>query len=451
MRDTASLKLSNAVHKAAHPLTGASADYDPLMRLVGESRFVLLGEASHGTHEFYRERAQITKRLITEKGFTAVAVEADWPDAWRVNRYVRGDKSDAEAVDALSGFKRFPTWMWRNADVLDFIGWLRTHNDSQTSNRKVSFYGLDLYSIHASMEAVLQYLDKIDPAAAQRARQRYSCFDHFGDDAQSYGYVAGLGLAESCEDEVVNQLVELRRRAAEYASRDGRVAEDEFFFAEQNARLVRNAEEYYRSMFRGRTSSWNLRDRHMVETLSALVAHLDAQSNKRTRVVLWAHNSHLGDARATEMGERGEWNVGQLVREKYEDEAVLVGFSTYGGTVTAASDWDAPAERKRVRPALPESYEALFHQVGIPRFLVSLRDESAAVSGLEEHRLERAIGVIYRPETERQSHYFYARLPAQFDAVLHFDETRAVEPLERTPQWHQGETGEVPDTYPSGI
>ena len=452
MRDSADLDLSNAVREAALPLTGASTDYDPLMRLVGDARFVLLGEASHGTHEFYRERAQITKRLIQEKGFTAVAVEADWPDAYRVNRYVRGRGGDAEAVDALSGFKRFPIWMWRNADVLDFVGWLRAHNDASASDQgKVGFYGLDLYSLHASMGAVLDYLDKIDPEAAKRARHRYSCFDHFGEDTQSYGYVAGLGLTESCENEVVNQLVDLRRRAAEYASRDGRVAEDEFFFAEQNARLVRNAEEYYRSMFRGRVSSWNLRDRHMVETLHALVAHLDAQSGGGTKVILWAHNSHLGDARATQMGEQGEWNVGQLMREKYEGESVLVGFTTYAGTVTAASDWDSPAERKRVREALPESYEALFHNVELPRFLLSLRDAGPAVTGLDVPRLERAIGVIYRPETERQSHYFDARLPAQFDCLLHFDETRAVEPLERTARWKAGEAGEVPETFPSGM
>jgi erythromycin esterase-like protein len=451
MSDAVSFNLSNAIREAAHPLTGASTDYDPLMRLVDDARFVLLGEASHGTHEFYRERAQITKRLIKEKGFTAVAVEADWPDAYRVNRYVRGRGGDAEAVDALSGFKRFPTWMWRNADVLDFVGWLRAHNDTFSSDQgKVGFYGLDLYSLHSSMDAVLSYLDKIDPQAARRARQRYSCFDHFGEDTQSYGYVAGLGLTESCEGEVVNQLIELRRRAAEYASRDGHVAEDEFFFAEQNARLVKNAEQYYRSMFRGRVSSWNLRDQHMAETLDALVAHLEKQG-QQPKVVVWEHNSHLGDARATQMGEAGEWNVGQLVRERHGSEAALVGFTTYSGTVTAASDWDAPAERKRVRAALPESYEALFHQVGVPRFLLALRDGGPAVKSLEEPRLERAIGVIYRPETERQSHYFYARLPHQFDAVLHFDETRAVEPLERTARWQAREAGEVPETFPSGI
>jgi erythromycin esterase-like protein len=433
---------------AAHPLTGATEDYASLMDLIGDARHVLLGEASHGTHEFYRERAQITKRLIQEKGFTAVAVEADWPDAYRVNRYVRGFSDDRESVDALADFKRFPSWMWRNADVLDFVGWLRAYNDTVTpSSSKVGFYGLDLYSLRASIQAVLAYLDKIEPEAAKRARYRYSCFDHFGEDTQAYGYAAGVGLAESCEREVVDQLVEMQRRASELSKRDGRVTADEFFYAEQNARLVKNAEEYYRSMFRGRVSSWNLRDRHMAETLHALVAHMEGQ-RQTAKVIVWAHNSHLGDARATDMGKGGELNVGQLVRERYGSEAVLVGFTTYRGTVTAASDWDGPAERKRVRPALPESYEALLHNVGFPRFLLVLRARGEAASALMQARLERAIGVIYRPQTERASHYFYARLPNQFDAVLHFDETRAVEPLERTSLWN---TGEAAETFPFGV
>jgi erythromycin esterase-like protein len=432
----------------AHPLAGAKEDYDPLMELIGDARFVLLGEASHGTHEFYHQRAQITKRLITEKGFAAVAVEADWPDAYRVNRYVRGASHDSETVDALADFKRFPAWMWRNADVLDFVGWLRQYNDNlPTQEKRVGFYGLDLYSLHSSIEAVLGYLDKVDPKAARHARYRYSCFEDFGEDTQRYGYAAGFGLTESCEEEVVSQLVELQLRAAELARRDGRVAADEFFFAEQNARLVKNAEQYYRSMFRGRISSWNLRDRHMAETLDALVAHLDGQ-NQGAKIVVWEHNSHLGDARATEMSERGEWNVGQLVREKYGDQAKLVGFSTDSGTVTAASDWGGPAERKRVRPALAGSYEALFHEVDHDRFLLRLRKGDKVFESLRTPQLGRAIGVIYRPETERVSHYFYARLSEQFDAILHFDQTRAVEPLERTSQWDRGE---MPETYPSGI
>lgn len=437
--------LTDVVRGAAHPLVGEIDDYDPLLNLIGDASLVLIGEASHGTHEFYRERAQITKRLIKEKGFAAVAVEADWPDAYRVNRYVRGLGSDADAVEALAGFKRFPAWMWRNADVLDFVGWLRTHNDDLAPHAaKVGFYGLDLYSLHSSIAAVLDYLDRIDPDAAQRARARYACFDHFGSDEQAYGYATGLGIAKSCEEEVVSQLVELHRRAAEYARRDGRIAADEYFYASQNARLVLNAERYYRSMFRGRVSSWNLRDRHMVETLESLRQYLGAQA----KIVVWAHNSHLGDARATSMGQEGEWNVGQIVRELHDRDAVLVGLTTHHGTVTAASNWDGPAERKRVRPALVNSYEALFHDVSIPRFFLTLRNMGHATSALNEPLLERAIGVIYRPETERASHYFQARLSPQFDAVLHFDETRAVEPLERTVEWQEGE---VPETFPTGI
>jgi len=415
------------------------------MDLVGDARFVLLGEASHGTHDFYHERAQITERLIAEKGFTTVAVEADWPDAYRVNRYVRGTSDDAYAVEALAGFQRFPQWMWRNTDVVEFVEWLREHNDALPSGSvKAGFYGLDLYSLRASMGAVLRYLEKVDPKATEKARARYACFDHFGEDTQVYGFVTGTGLAKSCEEEVASQLVELQRQAAEYARRDGRVAEDELFYAEQNARLVKNAEAYYRSMFLEEVSSWNLRDRHMAETLDALVAHLSRQSG-RAKVVVWAHNSHLGDARATEMGRRGELNLGQVVRERYSGDAVLVGFTTHHGTVTAASDWGAPAERKRVRPALAGSYEALFHGTELARFLLTWSKGSVATEGLRDLKLERAIGVIYRPETERLSHYFWTRLPDQFDAVLHFDETRAVESLERTAEW---ETGEPPETFP---
>ena len=437
-----------AVREAAHRLTGADRDYDPLMALIGDARFVLLGEASHGTHEFYRERARITQRLIDEKGFAAVAVEADWPDAYRVNRYVRGAGDDFDAVEALADFRRFPRWMWRNTEVVEFIDWLRAHNDALPPNaERTGFYGLDLYSLHASMKAVLQYLEQVDPDAARRARARYACFDHFGPDPQIYGFIAASDLDRSCKDQVVSQLVELRRRAAEYARRDGSIAEEEFFYAEQNARVVKNAEEYYRSMFFGEVSSWNLRDGHMVETLETLVAHLGRQG-RRAKVIVWAHNSHLGDARATAMGRRGELNVGQLVREKYGRDAVLIGFTTDHGTVTAASDWDSVAERKRVRPALAGSWEALFHTSLPSRFLLIWRGDRALREALCEPRLERAIGVIYRPETERASHYFEARLSDQFDAVLHFDETRAVEPLEYTAEW---ETGELPETFPFAV
>jgi erythromycin esterase-like protein len=448
MRRTADPTLINAVREAAHPLTGAADDYDPLMDLAGDARFVLLGEASHGTHDFYRERAEITKRLIEEKRFTAVAVEADWPDAYRVDRYVRGASDDADAVEALAGFKRFPTWMWRNTDVVEFVEWLRAHNDALPQGAtKTGFYGLDLYSLRASMEAVLRYLEEVDPDAAKEARARYACFDHSGEDDQVYGFLTAAGATRSCQEEVVRQLVELQRRAIEYAQRDGRVAKDEFFSAEQNARVVKNAEAYYRSMFLEEVSSWNLRDRHMAETLDALASHLERQGG-RAKIAVWAHNSHIGDARATEMGERGELNVGQLAREHYGRDAVLVGFATHHGTVTASSGWGGPAERKRVRPALSTSYEAMFHDTQLERFLLTLGENQKVTDALWYPRLERAIGVIYLPETERLSHYFHARLSDQFDAVLHFDETRAVEPLERTAEW---EAGEAPETFPFGV
>lgn len=433
-----------AVGANAHAVTGSREDYDELMALVGANRFVLLGEASHGTHDFYETRARITERLILEKGFTAVAVEADWPDAYRANRYVQGRSDDPGAVEALDGFKRFPTWMWRNTDVVELIAWLREYNDRLPRGvRKAGFYGLDLYSLHASARAVLDFLDKVDPEAAKRARYRYSCFEHFGEDPQTYGYATSFGLSKSCEDEAVAELVEMQRRAAEVLKHGGKMDHQDYFYAEQNARVVKDAERYYRAMFASHVSSWNLRDQHMVETLEAFVDHLAP-----AKVVVWAHNSHLGDARATDMGASGELNVGQLVRERYGTNAVLVGFTTFTGTVTAASIWDAPAERKRVRPALKGSYEALFHQTEIPGFLLTLRGNEWLSSVLKPKRLERAIGVIYLPQTERVSHYFGAHLPEQFDAVIHLDDTRAVEPLERTAEWT---AGEPPETYPFAV
>jgi erythromycin esterase-like protein/predicted phosphoribosyltransferase len=441
------LEPHQALRGGVQRLTGNWFDYDELLDGIGDARVVLLGEATHGTHEFYRERAIITRRLIQEKQFAAVAVEADWPDAYRVNRYVRGTGADDEAVAALDGFRRFPTWMWRNADVLDFVGWLRARNDHRPPERRVGFYGLDLYSLRASIEAVLEYLGKVDPEGAARARRRYGCFDRFEGEMQSYAYATGSGLEPSCERAVVDQLLELHRARAEYASRDGRIAPDEYFFAEQNARLVRNAEQYYRTMLAGRAESWNLRDRHMAGTLQELLTFLE-RTVPNPRVVVWAHNSHIGDARATEMGHLGELNLGQLAREQFGGRAVLVGFTTSTGTVTAASDWDGPAQRKTVRPPLPGSIERMFHEVEIPRFLVPLRSDPALARLLDPPRLERAIGVLYLPATERASHYFHARLASQFDYVLHFDETRAVEPLERTAEW---ESGELAETYPTGL
>ncbi len=437
-----------AVRRAAVALDDSDEDERRILEFIGDASLVLLGESTHGTQDFYSARARITKRLIVERDFSAVAIEGDWPDAYRVNRHVQGVDDLLTASEALAGFERFPTWMWRNTVITEFVDWLKHRNGVATApQNRVGFYGLDLYSLHASMRAVIDYLDRADPVAARGARHSYACFDQFGDDPQSYAWAASRIGGETCEDAAVRQLLTLRNRREDILRRGGATEADEFFYAEQNARLVRNAEHYYRTMFHGRVESWNVRDRHMAETLEELRAHLKNQG-KPAKVVVWAHNSHLGDARATELGEMGELNLGQLVRERHGGDARLIGFTTFAGTVIAASDWGEPAERKQVRPALESSYEHLFHDAGIPRFFLPLAPGSAVSTALEETHLERAIGVVYLPATERQSHYFEASLPRQFDAVIHFDETRALEPLERVAGI---EDSEVPETFPSGI
>ncbi len=450
--ETPALAVSAAAVEAPDGVPPAEV----LDELVGDARVVLIGESSHGTHEFYAARAEITKWLIEHKGFTAVAAEADWPDAYRVNRYVHGLGQDTTAEDALSGFERFPAWMWRNGVVRDFVTWLRRHNElpaTRAGTGTVGFYGLDLYSLHQSMQEVVTYLETVDPPAAARARGRYACFDHASsDDGQAYGYAAAFGAGRSCEREAVAQLVDVHRNAVSYLHRDGVVAEDELFCAQQNAQTVRNAEAYYRTMFRGRVTSWNLRDRHMAQTLDALLAHLDrrrgAQDDLPARIVVWAHNSHVGDARATEVGEDGQLTLGQLVRERYGQQSRLIGFSTYHGTVTAATEWGGETQTKTVRPALPGSVEELFHETGKNAFLVRMHEGGPAAPALETVRLARAIGVIYLPATERQSHYYHVRPADQYDAMIHVDRTRALQPLEPVSTWVQGET---PESYPTGL
>jgi erythromycin esterase-like protein len=438
-------KAIDLIRKRALPLAGLPSDFDPLVEIAGDKRFVLIGEASHGTHEFYSIRAEITQRLIREKGFAGVAVEADWPDAYHANAYACGRTQVRDADAALSGFEGFPVWMWRNTVVLSFIEWLRNYH--REAERIAGFWGIDLYSLQRSRSAVIGYLDRVDPDAARRARYRYSCFDHFGEDTQEYGYSASFGLSETCEQEVLAQLIEIQRSAADYARRDGRVAEEEFFSAEQNARLVKNAERYYRSMFEPGVSSWNVRDQHMADTLDELAAFLDRRYG-RAKLVVWAHNSHLGDARATEASQRGEWNVGQLMRERHPGDVVNIGFSTYRGTVTAADNWGEPSRTKRIRPGLAGSYEELFHRAEISRFVLMPDAGRDMVEQMGRPRLQRAIGVIYRPETERLSHYFHARLADQFNAIIHIDETSAVRPLgPRIPE----RSGEAPETFPAGV
>ena len=451
---TAEARPADLVAAAAVAAPGGVPPREVLDDLIGDARVVLIGESSHGTHEFYEARAEITKWLIAEKGFNAVAAEADWPDAYRVNRYVRGVDSrghDSSPEQALAGFERFPGWMWRNTVVSDFVGWLRWHNGrcAADGRRPAGFYGLDLYSLHRSMAEVIGYLDTIDPQAAARARARYACFDHSSDeDGQAYGYAAAFGAGASCERQAVEQLLEMQRGAVEFLSHDGEPAEDELFYAQQNAVTVRNAEAYYRAMFSGRVTSWNMRDRHMAQTLDALITHLDRHGGEPARVVVWAHNSHVGDARATEVSADGQLTIGQLAREIYGDQCRLIGFSTYDGTVTAASEWGGVAERKTVRPALPGSIEELFHETGIASFFVGMHDGSPAARALEVVRLARAIGVIYLPQTERQSHYFHVRPSDQFDAMIHIDSTRALEPLEATSVWIAGQN---PETFPTGL
>jgi erythromycin esterase-like protein len=396
-------------------------------------------------------RTEICKRLITEKGFDAIAVEADWPDALRVSRFVQHASNDHTADEALGGFQRFPQWMWRNSEVVELVYWLRLHNGGVAqAEQRVGFFGIDLYSLRKSMDSVVRYLEKADPEAAKRARERYSCFDHLAEDPQHYGYAATFGMKKDCEEEVVRQLVELTEEAGRQVSAQGGTVPDELFYAQQNARVVKNAETYYRAMFESRDESWNIRDTHMMETLDTLRAHIGSRKGRPAKIAVWAHNSHLGDARATEMGEHGQLNLGQLVRERYKpEETFLLGFSTHTGTVTAASDWDAPAQLKKVVPSRPESFERVFHNTGIDRFLLPIRGNERVAAVLSERRLERAIGVIYRPDTERVSHYFNADIARQFDAVIFVNRTHALRPLEYSVHWVPEE--EVPETYPFGV
>jgi erythromycin esterase-like protein len=412
---------ADAIRNAAEPLPELD---DPAFAEAfdrfPDARVILLGEASHGTSEFYRARAAITQRLIERHGFNIVAVEADWPDAANIDRYVRQrPRRDGEEA----AFQRFPTWMWRNEEVDALVGWLRRHNEGNP-DRMAGFYGLDLYNLSASMRAVIDYLDDVDPEASRVARRRYGCLEPYSRNPQVYGAVAFTEGHARCEAGVLQMLRELTARKWDYAQADGA----EWLDAAANARLVKNAEAYYRAMYHGSAESWNLRDTHMFETLCQL---LEA-NGPDSKAVVWAHNSHIGNAAHTEMGrERGELNIGQLVKERFGREARLIGFGTHSGTVAAADDWDEPMQVKRVRPSLPGSYESLCHETGVPRFLLHLGEaaDAALVEALMAPRLERFIGVIYRPETERWSHYAEATLPMQFDAWVWFDETRAVTPL----------------------
>lgn len=432
--------IARLVREEAQPIADIDTDaIDALVDRVGRAKLVLLGEATHGTHEFYRMRARITRELVQRKGFRFVAVEADWPDAARIDDYVRGDERRSRME--FTPFSRFPTWMWRNEEVDVFVAWLRAYN-ADHRRAPVGFHGLDLYSLFTSIGAVLAYLDDVDPDAARLARFRYGTLTPWQDDPASYGAAVLAGRYESSEDAVVAMLRDMLERRLDYARRDG----DRFFDAAQNAKLVADAESYYRTMYYGSATSWNLRDAHMFETLRALSAFHGPEA----KGVVWAHNSHVGDAAATEMGTQGELNVGQLCRNAFGDDVFIVGFGTDHGTVAAASNWDEPMERMKIRPAHAESYERVCHDADVPAFLLHLRDprRDELREELSRARLERAIGVVYRAETELQSHYFMARLPVQFDEYVWFDETHAIRPLhERVFRPSPG----LPDTYPFGV
>ncbi|MHC5211703.1 MAG: protein-L-isoaspartate(D-aspartate) O-methyltransferase [Planctomycetota bacterium] len=412
------------------------ADLEPLLQRIGGARVVLLGEATHGTSEFYRMRAAITRALVERRDFNIVAVEADWPDAARVDHYVRERDVPLSEWEA---FARFPTWMWRNRETREFVDWLAGHNARRGLRGRVRFAGLDLYSLYNSISAVLAYLDDVDPETARTARERYGCLTPWQHDPAAYGRAALTGSYRSCEKDVVHMLEELLDERLATA----RMADEYLFEAIQNARVVADAEAYYRVMYYGSHESWNLRDRHMFLTLRSL---LDFHGDE-SKAVVWEHNSHVGDASATEMAARGETNLGQLCRRHFGDEVYSVGFGTHHGTVAAASHWGGPMEHKRVRPAHAHSYERLFHETEVPGFLLPLRSplREDLHEDLMPPRLERAIGVIYRPETELASHYFHAVLPRQFDEFVWFDETEAVHPLETH------ELAGVPETYPFGL
>ena len=413
-----------------------SADLEPLLRRIGDARVVLLGEATHGTSEFYRMRERISRELIERKGFSFVAIEGDWPDAARVDHYIRHAEYPPSEWTA---FARFPVWMWRNQEVRDFIDWLRARNATVEPGKRVAFYGLDLYSLYNSIRSVLDYLEDIDPRTAQVARQRYGCLTPWQSDPATYGQAALTGAYQTCEREVVAMLLELMGKRQAYAEHDG----ERFLDAVQNARLVASAERYYRIMYYGSRASWNLRDEHMFQTLQTLLDFHGPAS----KAIVWAHNSHVGDSAATEMSSRGEYNIGHLCRKEFGNAAYSIGFGTNSGFVAAASDWGGPMEVKAVRPARSGSYERLCHEAGSPRFLLPLRSLIPGVlaNGLLTPRLERAIGVIYRPETELESHYFQAVLPHQFDEYVWFDESKAITPL--VTEQLKG----LPDTYPFGL
>jgi erythromycin esterase len=419
------------------PLRDVS-DLDALLERIGDARYVLLGEASHGTAEYYAWRAALTTRLIEEKSFSFIAVEGDWPDCQRVNRFVQGlGDPGASAREVLRAFERWPTWLWANLEVTSFAERLREYNLARPAEQRVGFYGLDVYSLWESLDRVLGYLRERRPRALASALRAFECLEPYGEDVERYAR-AVRWIDESCEDEVISLLAELRRSPPEQPS-----AGDARLDAEQNALVVKNAEHYYRTLIGGGAQSWNIRDHHMAETLERLMMHHGPQA----KVVVWEHNTHIGDARFTDMATHGMVNLGQLMREWHGAPAVvLVGFGSFRGTVIAGREWGAQLQRMRVPPAAGGSWEALLHRA-LARDCWLLPEPSSWTAELLEPRLQRAIGVVYRPEYE-QGNYVPSVLPRRYDAFLYFERSEALHPLHEVQPRSEGE---VPETFPSGM
>lgn len=421
-------QIQEAIRSTLEPLTASSVDerFATILDQIGNAKIVMLGSASYGTRQFQRARAEISRLLLKKKDFTAVAIEADWADAHPVQHYVQGKSDDADAEAALAGFQHFPQWMWRNHEMAEFVEWLRTENDRRSAEDSIAFYGLDLYGYDGSLQMIMDYLKRVDRKAAQEACYRYSCFEQFDQDPEQHGYAVGYGLTRHREEELVEQLATRSRQIVDRLNEESTTEEDQVYTA-QVERLIDKAGAYYRAIFRGRNNGWNLRERHLFDSLRMLIDRLGA-GQRQPKIIVWTHNSHLGDARFTEMSTRGEMNLGQLIKESYANRACTIGFTNYSGTVAAASTWGGQVEFKQMRPALPESYEALFHSLGEAAFSLNLH-APAVREDLRKARLERAVGAVYRPQTERISHYFYTQLSQQFDLVLHFNQTDAVVPL----------------------
>lgn len=432
-QETAKEKLINCLNQVILPFAiEDSSTHEVLLNAIGNARLVLIGEATHGTEEFYQARIALSKALIEKKGFHAIAIEADWPSVYGIHRYVQGYGEINDSIHCLKEFTRFPTWMWGNTTIPPFLKWLRQYNQVLSPKNWIGFYGLDLYSLKESIHAVIEYLKMYDPDAAKMAEERYACFEQVSNDPQAYAYFIKSGVKKNCIKEVSEQFLEMQHRAFNQLSKTQHIAEAELlFFAMQNARLIKNSEHYYRALFESREKTWNIRDHHMAETLQNLISYLETKLNVPPKIVVWAHNSHVGDARATEMNRYGERNLGQLIREQFNNVSFHIGFSTYQGSVTAAYHWNEPHVTQSIKVALEGSYEDLFHQLRLKNFLLLLHGKEEMITELSIARLQRAIGVVYRPDAERLSHYFFARLPYQFDAMIHMDNTHALQALDK--------------------